>query len=84
MTHSHTAMLRRRLPVVLLSLVLSPLLDLAPATAQSVESIVGDMRTQYEKQFETVDTYIVDTNLYTLYNREECQGRTPRIGPRRR
>ena len=56
MTHSHTAMLRRRLPVVLLSLVLSFLLGLAPATAQSVESIVDDMQAQYEQQFETVDT----------------------------
>lgn len=71
MTHSHTAMLHRRLPVVLLSLVLSLLLGLAPASAQSVESIVDDMRAQYEQQFETVDTYIVETNLYTSYNRKE-------------
>ena len=63
MTHSHTAMLRRRLPVVLLSLVLFFLLGLAPATAQSIESIADDMQAQYEQQFETVDTYIVDTNL---------------------
>ena len=59
MTHSHTAMLRRRLPVVLLSLVLSLLSGPAPATAQSVESIVDDMQAQYEQQFETVDTISV-------------------------
>jgi hypothetical protein len=45
-------MLRRQLPVVLLSLVLFLLSGLAPATAQSVESIVDDMKAQYEKQFE--------------------------------
>jgi hypothetical protein len=70
MTHSRTAMLPRRSPVVVLSLVLSLVVGLAPATAQSVESIVDNMRAQYEQQFETVDTYIVETDLYTSYNRK--------------
>jgi hypothetical protein len=63
-------MLHRRVPVVVLSLVLSFLAGLAPASAQSVESIIDQMRAQYEQQFETVDTYIVETNLYTSYNRK--------------
>lgn len=63
-------MLPLRSPVLLLSLVLSLVVGLTPATAQSVESIVDDMRAQYEQQFETVDTYIVETNLYTSYHRK--------------
>lgn len=69
-THSRTAMLPRRSPVLLLSLVLSLVVGLSPATAQSVESIVDDMRARYEQQFEAVDTYIVETNLYTSYHRK--------------
>jgi hypothetical protein len=63
-------MLPRRSPVLLLSLVLSLVVGLSPATAQSVESIVDDMRARYEQQFEAVDTYIVETNLYTSYHRK--------------
>lgn len=39
-----------------------------PASAQSIDSIVDKMRAQYDKQLESVDTYIVETNLYTSYN----------------
>jgi hypothetical protein len=41
-----------------------------PASAQSVDSIVDKMRAQYDKQLEAVDTYIVETNLYTSYNKK--------------
>ncbi len=40
------------------------------AAAQSVESVVDNMEATYNKQLETVDTYIVKTNLYTSYNRK--------------
>lgn len=42
----------------------------APATAQSVASVVDEMQARYTKQTETVDTYIVETNLYTSYNKK--------------
>ena len=60
-----------------LSLVLSLLLGVAPAAAQSVESIVTDMRAQYERQLETVDSYILETNLYTAYHRKVMQNGSP-------
>jgi hypothetical protein len=41
-----------------------------PAAAQSVASIVDEMRTRYEQQLETVDTYTVETNLYTTYHKK--------------
>lgn len=63
-------MLRPHLPVFVLLVGLfagSPL----SAPAQSVESIVNNMQSQYEQQYESVDTYIVETNLYTSYNRKK-------------
>lgn len=70
-------MLQLRSPIVFLSLVFSLSIGIPPATAQSVESIVENMRAQYEQQLETVDTYIVETNLYTSYNRKVVQDGTP-------
>jgi len=35
------------------------------------------MRARYDKQIETVDTYIVETNLYTTYNKKVMQDGTP-------
>jgi hypothetical protein len=43
------------------------------AAAQSVSSVVEKMRAQYQNQIETVDTYIVETNMYTSYNRKVSQ-----------
>ncbi|MEF8816580.1 MAG: hypothetical protein V5A20_04105 [Salinibacter sp.] len=63
-------MLHRRLVTVALSLVFSLLLGTVPASAQSVASVVGDMQSAYEQQLETVDTYIVETNLYTSYHQK--------------
>jgi hypothetical protein len=42
----------------------------APATAQSVVSVVDEMQARYNQQTETVDTYVVETNLYTSYNKK--------------
>ena len=69
MTPSHTPTLRHRSSVILLFVGL--LLGLpTPAAAQSVASIVDEMRTRYEQQLETVDTYTVKTNLYTTYHKK--------------
>lgn len=70
-------MLRLRPSGLALSLVLSLFLSAAPATAQSVTSIVDDMQSVYDRQIETVDTYIVDTNLYTSYNQKVMQDGAP-------
>jgi hypothetical protein len=48
------------------ALLAGGLASLAPA--QSVAS-VDDMEARYKQQPETVDTCIVETNLYTFYNR---------------
>jgi len=48
-----------------------------PASAQSVSSIVEEMRARYDKQLETVDTYIVETNLYTSYHKKVMEGGEP-------
>lgn len=55
------------------SLILSFILLVSGATplsAQNVAEIVDNMRSRYEQQLETVDTYIVETNLYTAYTRK--------------
>ena len=76
MTSSHTLSLRHRSSLILLFVGL--LLGLsAPAPAQSVESIVDQMRTRYEQQMQTVDTYIVETNLYTSYSKKVMQDGEP-------
>jgi hypothetical protein len=48
-----------------------------PASAQSVSTIVDEMRARYEKQLETVDTYIVETNLYTSYHKKVTENGEP-------
>ncbi|WP_103028643.1 hypothetical protein [Salinibacter altiplanensis] len=64
-------MLHRRSVTVALSLVFSLLLGAVPASAQSVASVVSDMQSVYDRQMETVDTYIVETNLYTSYHQKD-------------
>lgn len=49
----------------------------SPASAQSVASVVDDMQSRYEQQMETVETFIVETNLYTSYNKRVIQDGTP-------
>ena len=70
-------MLHRRSLAVALSLVFSLLLGALPASAQSVASVVDDMQSVYDRQIETVDTYIVETNLYTAYNQKVMQDGRP-------
>lgn len=70
-------MLRLRLSLV--SLIIGLLILAAPPTswAQSVESVVEDMQAVQQEQFETVDTYIVETNRYTSYNKKIIKGESP-------
>ena len=75
MTHPLTATLQFRSSVFLGFLLL--IVGSTPASAQSVESVVEDMQAQYGKQIETVDTYVVETNLYTSYNRKVMQNGEP-------
>jgi outer membrane lipoprotein-sorting protein len=65
-------LLRRTLAVLL------PLLLLAPvAQAQSAASVVNEMRAWYENEFASIDTYVVETNLYTAYHRKVEDGERP-------
>ncbi|PSQ95350.1 MAG: hypothetical protein BRD55_10815 [Bacteroidetes bacterium SW_9_63_38] len=63
----------------LLFLLFVGLLAGAPlsASAQSVGSVVGEMRARYQKQLETIDTYIVETNLYTSYHKKVTENGEP-------
>ncbi len=67
-------MLRRRLPLLL---VFALLFGATPAAAQSVASVVDQMRAQYERQLDAVDTYIVETTLYTSYNKKVMRDGSP-------
>lgn len=42
----------------------------APAEAQSVQTVVDEMKARYQQQLETVDTYVIETNQYTSYYRK--------------
>lgn len=53
------------------------LITAAPATGQSVTSIVDKMQAQYQQQLDAVDTYIVETNLYTSYNKKVMKDGEP-------
>jgi len=48
-----------------------------PAAGQSVSSIVDDMQARYQQQLDAVDTYIVETNLYTSYNKKVMKDGAP-------
>lgn len=76
MTPSHTLALRHRSLLFLLFVGL--LLGLpAPAAGQSVASVVDEMRARYDQQLQTVDTYVVETNLYTAYHKKEMRNGEP-------
>lgn len=53
------------------------LMNAAPAVGQSVASIVDDMQAKYQQQLDAVDTYIVETNLYTSYNKKVMKDGAP-------
>lgn len=46
------------------------LLIVLPVSAQSVESVVSAMEDTYRSQMESVDTYILETDMYTSYHRK--------------
>lgn len=70
MTDSHTPTSRLRSSLCLLFVGLLVGALASPAWAQSVTSVVDDMQARYERQMETVDTYVVETNLYTSYSKK--------------
>jgi len=61
----------------LLALVLTLLIGGAPAAAQSVDAVVENLRATYQQQLDAVDTYVVETNLYTSYNRKVTRDGAP-------
>lgn len=69
MMSSHTPALRHRSWLVLLFV---GFLVALPATAvgQSVASVVDEMKARHDQQLQTVDTYVVETNLYTTYHKK--------------
>jgi outer membrane lipoprotein-sorting protein len=77
MTSSHTPTLPHRSWLVFLFVGLLLGLPATTAPAQSVASIVDQMRARYEQQMQSVDTYIVETNLYTSYNKKVMQDGEP-------
>jgi len=42
----------------------------APASAQSVDAVINEMKERQRQQLEAVDTYIIETNKYTSYHRK--------------
>jgi hypothetical protein len=70
MTDSHTPTSRLRSSLCLLFVGLLAGALASPAPAQTVASVVDNMQARYERQMETVDTYVVETNLYTSYNKK--------------
>ena len=56
--------------VLVVPLLLSALLAAPPLAAQSAQSVVDEMKARHEAQLETVDNYVVETNLYTAYHRK--------------
>ncbi len=55
---------------LVVSLLLSAALVAPPLAAQSAQSIVEEMKARHEAQLETVDNYVIETNLYTAYHRK--------------
>ncbi|PSQ87255.1 MAG: hypothetical protein BRD30_08745 [Bacteroidetes bacterium QH_2_63_10] len=68
MTVPHTLTSRLRSSLLLLFVTLLAGGLASPAPAQSVASVDDDMEARYKQQLETVDTCIVETNLYTSYS----------------
>ena len=75
MSPPHTLPLRPRLGGLLLALAL--LVGAAPAPAQDVDSVVDNLRATYQQQLDAVDTYVVETNLYTSYSRKVTRDGSP-------
>ena len=63
------------LPLLFVGLLVGALAP--PAAAQSAASVVDQMQARYLEQVETVDTYIVETNLYTSYNKKVTKDGAP-------
>lgn len=70
-------MTRLRLSICPLVVLLLFAFFAVPSAAQSVESIVEEMRAVQNEQFKGVDTYIVKTTHYTSYNKKTGKGNPP-------
>ena len=57
-----------------LTLALSVFPVFAPAQAQTARSVVQEMKNTYLAQFGDIDTYVVETDLYTSYHRKTDSG----------
>ncbi|MFO8098133.1 MAG: hypothetical protein R6T83_00760 [Salinibacter sp.] len=64
---------RPRPVLFLLALVLL----VPPAAAQSVQSVVDEIRTRHEDQLEAVDNYVIETDAYTSYYRKVTRDGEP-------
>jgi hypothetical protein len=51
-------------------LLLATLFAAPPLAAQSAQSVVDEMKARHKDQLETVDNYVIETNLYTAYHRK--------------
>lgn len=56
--------------VLVVPLLLFAFLAALPVAAQSAQSVVDQMKARHEAQLETVDNYVIETNLYTAYHRK--------------
>jgi hypothetical protein len=63
-------------PVVLCALLAS-LLTVPSAQAQTAQSVVEQMKATYLDQFEDVDTYVIETDLYTAYHKKTSNSPSP-------
>ena len=71
----------RRFRIFLAFLLCASFLSLVPrsAAAQSAQSITEKMKAQYQDQLENVDSYVVETSMYTLYHRKAMNDRAPAL-----
>jgi hypothetical protein len=70
-------MSRLRLSLSSLLVLLLGCLLVDPSAAQSVASIVEEMRTVQTEQFKGIDNYVVETTHYTSYNKKTGDGNPP-------
>ena len=76
MTSPHTVRTRRR-SVGLVLIVGLFLAGPLPAAAQSVDAVIEPLRARYQEQLASVDTYVVETTLYTSYHRKVMRDGAP-------
>lgn len=63
-------MFKRTLSALIGLLVLAGFWAPVPASAQSVDAVISQMKQKYEQQLAAVDNYIIETDKYTTYHRK--------------